>query len=53
MKGKKAKMIRKLVNELASPGVDKQVLMQTMKKAYMQLTHKQKMKSNLFSEHTA
>jgi len=53
MNSKKAKMIRKLVNELVSPGVDRQVMTDTMKKAFTALTHKQKGKSNLFSDHTA
>lgn len=52
MKGKKAKMIRKLVAELASPGVGKAALIFTLKKAFTELTHKQKGKSNLFSDHT-
>ena len=53
MKGKKAKMIRRLVQELASPGVDRQVMVSTLKKTYVEMTHKQKGKSNLFSAHTA
>jgi len=52
MRGKKAKMIHKLVTELASPGVDKQAMVGTMKKTYGELTHKQKKTSKLFSDHT-
>lgn len=53
MRGKKAKMIQRLVKELASPGVNRQVLVGTMKRAFSELTHTQKKRSNLFSERTA